>query len=387
MADARSDGMRPARGDPGGGGGGVASGRTARGGTVSVRNDRGPERRHDGGERGAAGSGRLAPDPPDGTPDGTPDVVRRTVGEWLMDGRERAASGRTHGEVGACVAPLLRRVTRWWAGDTLPLAIDATTLDDRLVGLAVSVLYRGSTLPVAWSILPARQRRLPARRLVTGPGHGWVGPATGFGIQGGAAASVRHGSGGVGGGRCRGLDAADHPLAHPGECGLVRRTQGGRPGLPRAHAPGQARGPDPAHRPDACRTLLAGTRAGDARAAGRGPLEPGRPPRLHHPAPSGVRRPVSCAAAAAGCSPRSSMVWPGRGAGGASQPMCQPMCPCPRPASGSSPSTSPPHPSTSQRPPPVSHAAGEGRQVPAMVELSSPPPLHGRGAGGGGWPA
>lgn len=171
-------------------------------------------------------------------------TLRQALREWLLDGRERAAPCRTQVEVTACFAPLLRWVVSWWRGDTLPLALDATTLDRRLVVLAVSVLYRGCAIPVAWTILPAPgrgpwipaltgllralapavpadlgvvvmtdrglwsptlwdtivgagwhplmrlrgeatvqpagRRRQPARRLVAGPGHAWVGPATAF---------------------------------------------------------------------------------------------------------------------------------------------------------------------------------------------------------------
>jgi hypothetical protein len=37
------------------------------------------------------------------------------------------------------------------------LAIDATHLGDRVVVLAISVLYRGCAIPVAWQVLPANQ--------------------------------------------------------------------------------------------------------------------------------------------------------------------------------------------------------------------------------------
>ena len=43
-----------------------------------------------------------------------------------------------------------------WQGTQLALAIDATTLGQRFVVLAVSVVYRGCTIPIAWVILPAR---------------------------------------------------------------------------------------------------------------------------------------------------------------------------------------------------------------------------------------
>jgi hypothetical protein len=45
----------------------------------------------------------------------------------------------------------------WWHAHDLALAVDATLHGDRVTGLVVSVLYRGSAIPVAWHILPANQ--------------------------------------------------------------------------------------------------------------------------------------------------------------------------------------------------------------------------------------
>src|SRR5881409_1403259 len=45
------------------------------------------------------------------------------------------------------------------AGHPIGLAIDATTLGERFVVLAVSVVYRGCAIPVAWVILPAGTKR------------------------------------------------------------------------------------------------------------------------------------------------------------------------------------------------------------------------------------
>jgi DDE family transposase len=59
--------------------------------------------------------------------------------------------------VRASFAPLLRWVLAWWQGDTLPLALDATAHGDQVVALVISVLYRGTALPVAWAIHPANQ--------------------------------------------------------------------------------------------------------------------------------------------------------------------------------------------------------------------------------------
>jgi hypothetical protein len=46
-------------------------------------------------------------------------------------------------------------VVRWWQGTQLALASAATTVGQRFVVRAVSVVYRGCAIPVAWVVLPA----------------------------------------------------------------------------------------------------------------------------------------------------------------------------------------------------------------------------------------
>src|SRR6266581_2744527 len=55
-------------------------------------------------------------------------------------------------------ADLLRAViTRWQGEKTLVLAMDASTLGDRLTILSISIQYRGCAMRVAWTILPGGQ--------------------------------------------------------------------------------------------------------------------------------------------------------------------------------------------------------------------------------------
>jgi DDE family transposase len=83
-------------------------------------------------------------------------ATRARLRELLCDGAERADPCAVSLDVEACFAPLLAWVLAWWIGDTLPLAIDATSLRDRQVVLSLSVLYRGAAIPVAWAGLPHR---------------------------------------------------------------------------------------------------------------------------------------------------------------------------------------------------------------------------------------
>ena len=82
-------------------------------------------------------------------------AVRQTLRAWRYDGADRAAPGRRELDVTRCFAPLLRWVVAWWQGTDLALAVDATSLGDRLVGLSVRVVYRGGAIPVAWQVRPA----------------------------------------------------------------------------------------------------------------------------------------------------------------------------------------------------------------------------------------
>jgi hypothetical protein len=50
-------------------------------------------------------------------------------------------------------------VLSWWTGTQVALALDATTLGDRFVVLAISVLYRGCAIPVAWVVLEAGKKK------------------------------------------------------------------------------------------------------------------------------------------------------------------------------------------------------------------------------------
>jgi hypothetical protein len=70
-------------------------------------------------------------------------ALRQRLREWLYDGADKAAPCGQEVEVRRCFAPLLGWVLAWWRGDTL--------------ALAVSVLYRGVAIPVAWHALPANQ--------------------------------------------------------------------------------------------------------------------------------------------------------------------------------------------------------------------------------------
>lgn len=80
--------------------------------------------------------------------------LRQRLREWLYDGQDKTARCHTQVAVEPCFAPLLRWLLTWWRSPDLALALDVTTRQDSLTVLAVSVLYRGVALPVAWAVLP-----------------------------------------------------------------------------------------------------------------------------------------------------------------------------------------------------------------------------------------
>ena len=82
-------------------------------------------------------------------------TVRQQLREWCYEAPAKRGNQRQALAVEACFAPLLRWVLQGWQGPQLALALDATTLGDRFAVLAVSVLYRGCAIPVAWAVLPA----------------------------------------------------------------------------------------------------------------------------------------------------------------------------------------------------------------------------------------
>jgi len=84
-------------------------------------------------------------------------ALRQRVREWLYDGSDKAAACQRQVEVTGCFVPLVRWVMAWWQGSTVAFGVDATLLKDQVVALVVSVLYRGSAIPVAWHIMTANR--------------------------------------------------------------------------------------------------------------------------------------------------------------------------------------------------------------------------------------
>lgn len=85
-------------------------------------------------------------------------TVRQRLREFAWDAEAKAGEKRREIAVETCFVPLLRWILSRWQGTQLALALDATTLGDRFVVLALSVVYRGCAIPVAWTLLPAGEK-------------------------------------------------------------------------------------------------------------------------------------------------------------------------------------------------------------------------------------
>ena len=85
-------------------------------------------------------------------------TVRQQLREWYYDTPRKRGAKRQALHVETCFPVLLGWVVSWWQGTQLALAIDATALGARFVVLAVSVVYRGCAIPVAWVVLPANTK-------------------------------------------------------------------------------------------------------------------------------------------------------------------------------------------------------------------------------------
>jgi hypothetical protein len=84
-------------------------------------------------------------------------TVRQQLREFCYEAEAKRGATRQALAVEPCFVPLRRWVLSGWQGTQLAMALDATTLGLRFTVLAISVVYRGGAIPVAWTILPANQ--------------------------------------------------------------------------------------------------------------------------------------------------------------------------------------------------------------------------------------
>jgi hypothetical protein len=84
-------------------------------------------------------------------------AVRQRLREWCYAAQDKRGRQRQAVQVQQCFAPLLHWVLDWWTPgpQQLVLVCDATTLRQTFTVLAISLVYRGCALPLAWVIVSA----------------------------------------------------------------------------------------------------------------------------------------------------------------------------------------------------------------------------------------
>src|SRR5215218_8195963 len=89
-----------------------------------------------------------------------PAAVEQRLREWYCDAPAKKGARRQDWAVASCFGPLLAWVLAHWPPPSrhLALALDVTYLGGRFMVLAVSVVYCGTALPVAWAVLPGNQQ-------------------------------------------------------------------------------------------------------------------------------------------------------------------------------------------------------------------------------------
>lgn len=85
-------------------------------------------------------------------------TVRERLRDTYREAEAKAGGKRADLDVSVCWGPWLAWVLDGWEGKRLAIALDATSLGDRFVVLAVSVLYRGHAVPVAWKVMKAQKK-------------------------------------------------------------------------------------------------------------------------------------------------------------------------------------------------------------------------------------
>jgi hypothetical protein len=97
-------------------------------------------------------------------------TIRQRLREWYYHQEDKKGLKRSQLHVESCFPFLLRWIINWWNGSQLAVAVDATTLKDVFTILAVSVVYRGCAIPIAWTILEGNKKKAWTEGMVANVG-------------------------------------------------------------------------------------------------------------------------------------------------------------------------------------------------------------------------
>ena len=84
-------------------------------------------------------------------------TARQRLREFYKPADKKAGRQRRELDPAVTFTPLMRWVLKLWPHQQLALALDPTLCRDRFVCLAVSLVYKGGSVPLAWKILPANE--------------------------------------------------------------------------------------------------------------------------------------------------------------------------------------------------------------------------------------
>ena len=84
--------------------------------------------------------------------------MRERLRDTYREAGAKAGGRRAELDVTLCWAPWLAWILDGRVGAQLAIAVDATSLGGLFVALAISVVYRGCAVPVAWKILKAGEK-------------------------------------------------------------------------------------------------------------------------------------------------------------------------------------------------------------------------------------
>ena len=85
-------------------------------------------------------------------------TLRERLRDTYREAGAKAGEQRAELDVTKCWSPWLAWLLDDWRGKQMAIALDATSLGDRFVVLAISVVYRGCAVPVAWKVLKAQEK-------------------------------------------------------------------------------------------------------------------------------------------------------------------------------------------------------------------------------------
>src|SRR5215510_5404414 len=86
-------------------------------------------------------------------------TVRQQLREFCDEVEAKQGDHRQALAIAPCYAPLRRWVLSGWQGTQVALTLDAITLGTPFTVLAISVVYRGCAMPMAWTIRRANVPR------------------------------------------------------------------------------------------------------------------------------------------------------------------------------------------------------------------------------------